>query len=47
MTSPVGSRRAHISPEENWNFLGKNCQKLGCFRITNIRIGEISSTKKL
>ena len=22
---PSGSRRAHISPEEDWNFPGKNC----------------------
>ena len=24
--SPRCSRRAHISPEEDWNFLGKNCR---------------------
>ena len=23
--SPRGSQRAHISPEEDWNFPGKNC----------------------
>ena len=37
--SPSGSRSAHISPEEDWNFSGKNCQKLGCFCITKVRLG--------
>ena len=45
--SPRGSRRAHISPEEDWDFPGKNCWKLGCFCITEIRLGEISSRKKV
>ena len=45
--SPSGYRSAHISPEENWNFSGKNCEKLGCFCITKIRPGEISSRKKV
>ena len=25
LKSPSGSQRAHISPEEDWNFSGKNC----------------------
>ena len=45
--SPSGSRRAHISPEEDWNFTGKNCLKLGCFCITKMRLGEICSRKKV
>ena len=47
LISPGGSRRAHISPEEDWNFPGKICQKLGCFCITKIRLGEISLRKKV
>ena len=27
------------SPKEDWNFLGENCQKLGCFCIAKIRGG--------
>ena len=33
----------HTSPEEEWNFTGKDYWKLGCFCITKIRLGEISS----
>ena len=47
LLSTSGSRRAHISPEEDWNFSGKNCQKLGCFCVTKIRLGEMSSMKNL
>ena len=43
MISPRGSRRAHISPEEDWNFPGKDYQKLGCFCFAKIRLGVISS----
>ena len=28
MISPRGSRRAHISPEEDWNFPGKDYKNL-------------------
>ena len=35
--STSGSRRAHISPEEKWNFTGENFQKLECFSITKIK----------
>ena len=45
--STSSSRRAHISPEEGWNFPCEHCQKLGCFCITKIRLGEISSRKKV
>ena len=41
------SRRAHVPPEEDWDFPGKNCSKLGCFCITKIRLGETSSRKKV
>ena len=34
------------SLKEHWNFSGKNCQELGCFFITKIRLGEIFSRKK-
>ena len=44
--SPSGSCKAHISAKEDWNFPGKSCQKSGCFCITKIRLGEISSRKK-
>ena len=47
MVSPRGSRTAHISQEEDWNFRAKNCQKLGYFCITKMRLGEISLTKKV
>ena len=30
----VAQWRAHISPDEDWNFPGKDCYKLGCFSIT-------------
>ena len=39
--------RAHISPEEDWNFPSKNCWELRCFCITKIRLGEIFSRKKV
>ena len=45
--SPSCSRRAHLSLEEEWNFSGKNCEKLECFCITKIMLGEISSSKKV
>ena len=38
-------RRAHISPKEDWNISGKNCWKLICFSITEIRLREISPRK--
>ena len=41
------SRRAHVPPEEDWDFPGKNCLKLACFCITKIRLGEISSRKEV
>ena len=47
LISPRGSRRAQISPEEDWNFAGKNSQKLGCFCITKKKLGEIFSRKKV
>ena len=40
MVSPRGSRRAHISSEEDWNFAGKD------FCITKIGLEEISSRLK-
>ena len=40
------SRRAHISPEEDWNFPGKNCQKLGYFCFTKLRIGKYLRGKR-
>ena len=40
--SPRGFRKAYISPKDNWNLPGKNCEKLGWFCITKIRLGEIS-----
>ena len=43
MVSLRGSRRAHITTEEDWNFPVKNCQKLGSFCITKIRLGEKSN----
>ena len=36
-----------MSPEEDWDFPGKICEKLGCFCIIKIRLGEISSRKKV
>ena len=45
--SPRGFRTAHISPKEDWNLPGKNSEKLGCFCITKIRLGEIHSRKKV
>ena len=45
--SPRGSRKAHISPEKDCSFPAKNCSKLGCFCITKMRLGEISSRKKV
>ena len=43
----TGSGRANLSPEEDWIFPRKNCKKLGCFCVTKIRLGEISSWKKV
>ena len=40
MVPPRGPQKANISPEEDWNFPSKSCQKLVCFRITKIRLGE-------
>ena len=37
----------HMSPEEDWNFPSKNCYKLGYFCITKIKLGWISSRKKV
>ena len=44
---PRGSQKAHTSSEEDWNYFGKNCQKLGYFCITKIRLGEILLKKKV
>ena len=44
---PRAYRRAHISPEEDWEIASKNCSKLGYFCITKIRLGEISFRKKV
>ena len=43
MVSPRGSWRAHVSPEEDWNFPGNDYFKLACFCITKIRLEEIFS----
>ena len=45
--SPSSSWRVHISPEVDWNFPFKNCQKLGCSCIKKIRLGDISLRKKV
>ena len=43
--SPKCSRRAHVSPEEDWNFPGKNCWKLGCFCINKNKKKKLTVTK--
>ena len=37
-----------LSLKEDWNFSGENCQKLGCFCITKIRLkGDIFEEKSV
>ena len=47
LISSRGSQRVHISPEQDWNFPAKNCEKLGCSCIIKIRLGEISCRNKV
>ena len=43
MIFPRGSRKANVSSKKDWDFTGKDYQKLECLYITKIGQGEISS----
>ena len=48
MISPRGSRKAHIFPDEDWNFAGKDYQRFGRFCINkNKTTGGIFEVKDI